>query len=139
MKNNYVFILDVNGERITTIVDSMINPVGEAALLAQAKEQYPDAAQYIYKADGDDMLDQFISGKIYKDGKMVDAPVIAPTAADIKVAKVADIKAKYNAKFTAYESALIRARLAGNDTAVSKIQAAYKSDLAAMAAEIKEV
>lgn len=139
MKNNYVFILNANGERITTIVDNMINPVGEAALLAQAKEQYPDAAAYIYKEDGDEMLDQFIGGKIYKNGKMVDAPVIAPTAADIKAAKVADIKVKYNTKFTAYESALIRARLAGNDTAVSKIQTAYKSDLAAMAAEIKEV
>lgn len=65
--------------------------------------------------------------------------VVEPTATEIKKTKVAEIKAKYEEKFKAYESALMRARLAGNDTSVTKLQAMYKSDMVAMIAEIKGV
>lgn len=49
--NNYIHVLDADGRRITSIVDNMIVPIGEEALLEQAKAQYPDAAQYIYMAE----------------------------------------------------------------------------------------
>lgn len=134
-KNKYIHIIDTEGKRITSIVDNMLKPIGEEALIKQAKEQYPNATQYIY--GNDDMLDEFLSGKIYVNGKFVDVPVVEPSATEIKKTKIAEIKAKYEKKLKAYESALMRARLAGNDEAVAKLQEVYKSDMAAMAAEIK--
>ena len=62
--NNYIHVLDADGRRITSIVDNMIVPIGEEALLKQAKEQYPDAAQYIY--GGDAMLMLFLMEKSIK-------------------------------------------------------------------------
>lgn len=71
--NNYIHVLDAEGNRITSIVDSNLFPLGEEALRKQAQEQFPDAAQYIY--GGDDMLDEFLAGKIYKNGVFEDKPV----------------------------------------------------------------
>ena len=71
--NNYIHVLDADGQRITSIVDSNLFPLGEEALRKQAQEQFPDAAQYIY--GGDDMLDEFLAGKLYKNGVFEDKPV----------------------------------------------------------------
>lgn len=134
--NRYLHILDKNGNRITSIVDNMLEPLGEDAIRVKAKKQFPEGSQYIY--GGDDMLDEFLAGKIYKNGKFVDVPVAEPSTAEIKKAKVAEIKAKYEEKFKLDESALVRARLAGNDKQVEVIQARYKSNMSMMAKEIKE-
>ena len=135
--NKYIHVLDLDGTRITSIVDNALNPIGEKRLRKQAQEQFPNAAQYIY--GGDDMLDEFLSGKIYKDGQFTEKPVVELSATDIKKAKVAAIKAKYEEKFKLDESALVRARLAGNDKAVATLQARYKANMLAMAQELKEV
>ena len=63
--NQYIFILNEMGERITSIVD---NTVTKEQLLTTAKEQWPDAADYIYSENGDNMLDEFMKGKFYVDG-----------------------------------------------------------------------
>jgi len=63
--NQYVFVLNEQGERITSFVDNMIS---KDELLATAKQEWPDAANYIYSEDGDNMLDEFMSGKFYVDG-----------------------------------------------------------------------
>lgn len=135
--NAYIHVLDADGVRITSIVDNMIFPIGEDALRKQAQKQFPNASQYLY--GGDDMLDEFLAGKIYKDGNFVDAPVVEPSAAEIKKQKTAEIKAKYEEKFKKDEAALVRARLAGNDKAVATLQARYKANMVAMAQELKEV
>lgn len=133
--NKYIFIINEKGERISSLVATKKRK-GDI-LLAYAKEQYPDAADYI---TGDDaMLDAFMAGKIYKDGDMVEQVQIEPSAADIKKAKIAEIKAKYEEKFKLDEAALVRARLAGNDKMIEQLQARYKTNMAAMAKEIKEV
>ncbi len=137
MINKYVHIIDENGVRITSIVDNMLQPVGEKELIKQAKEQYPNAAKYIY--GDDEMLDALVAGKIYKDGELVDAPLVEPTEAEVKKASIATIKQKYEEKFKSYESALMRARLAGNDATIAKLQELYKSDMAAMVKDMKEV
>ena len=41
-----------------------ITTVSEEQLLTTAKEQWPDAADYIYSGNGDNMLDEFMKGKI---------------------------------------------------------------------------
>lgn len=70
--NKYIHVLNADGVRITSIVDNTLDPVGEDALRKQAQEQFPNAAQYIY--GGDDMLDEFLAGKAYKDGKFIPQP-----------------------------------------------------------------
>lgn len=77
--NQYIFILNEMGERITSIVD---NTVTKEQLLTTAKEQWPDAADYIYSENGDNMLDEFMKGKFYVDGKFVEPQAKEPTKAE---------------------------------------------------------
>lgn len=133
MINKYVHIIDENGVRITSILDNMLQPVGEKELIKQAKEQYPNATQYIY--GNDDMLNQFLNGKIYKDGKFVDPPVIEyiPTKAE----KIAYIKKYYDERFATLDKALIRRRLINGD--ITDLQEQYKQLNLEMLAKIKAV
>lgn len=131
--NNYIHVLDAEGRRITSIVDSMLAPIGESALLEQAKAQYPDAAQYIY--GGDTMLDAFLDGKVYRNGIFEDAPVIEyiPT----KEEKINAIKAEYEPRFKTLEEAQRRLLLMGKPT--TAISAQYIKLNGEMVARIKEV
>lgn len=131
--NNYIHVLDAEGKRITSIVDNMLEPVGEETLLKQAKEQYPTANSYIY---GDDaMLDEFLNGKIYKDGMFEDAPVVEyiPT----KEEKINAIKGEYEPRFKTLEEAQRRLLLMGKPT--NAISAQYIKLNSEMVARIKEV
>ena len=109
--NNYIHIIDAEGKSITSIVDNMIEPIGEEALIKQAKEQYPNANQYIY--GNDEMLDEFLKGKIYKKGVFVDAPMFEyiPTKSE----KIAHIKKYYDERFATLDGALVRRRLINGD------------------------
>ena len=131
--NNYVHIVDKNGNRITSIVDNMLAPIGESALLEQAKSQYPDANLYIY---GDDtMLDEFIAGRIYKNGTFVEPPVVEyiPT----KEEKIAYIKKYYDERFATLDKALLRRQLINGD--ITDLQEQYKQLNLEMLAKIKAV
>ena len=131
--NNYIHIIDADGKRITSIVDNMLKPIGKEALIKQAKERYPNANQYMY--GNDDMLNQFLNGKIYKDGKFVDPPVIEyiPTKAE----KIAYIKKYYDERFAILDKALIRRRLINGD--ITDLQEQYKQLNLEMLAKIKAV
>ena len=131
--NNYIHVLDADGKRITSIVDNMLAPVGEAELLEQAKAQYPDAADYVY---GDDtMLDAFLDGKAYVNGEFVDIPVTEyePTKAE----RIAQIRKYYDERFATLDQALLRRRLA--NVPYDDLQAQFKKLNAEMVAKIKEV
>lgn len=131
--NNYIHVLDAEGRRITSIVDSMLAPIGENALLEQAKAQYPDAANYIY---GDDtMLDQFLNNKAYVNGTFIDIPVTEyePTKAE----RIAQIRKYYDERFTTLDQALLRRRLINSD--ISDLQEQYKKLNMEMLAKIKAV
>ena len=131
--NNYIHVLDANGKRITSIVDNMLAPVGEVALLEQAKIQYPDANEYIY---GDDtMLDAFLDGKAYVNGAFVDIPV--EVQEKTKVEKIAEIKAYYDKRFETLEQMVLRRRLSNGD--ISDLQEQYKKLNSEMLAKIKAV
>lgn len=131
--NNYIHVIDADGHRITSVVDSLLDPVGEEALLAKAKANYPDAAEYLY--GGDDILDQFIAGKIYKGGQFIDIPMVEyqPTKAE----RIADIKKYYDKRFDALDKAVLRRRLANTD--ISDLQMQYKTLQAEMVTKIKAV
>ena len=131
--NNYIHVIDADGKRITSIVDNMLAPIGESALLEQAKSQYPDAAQYVY---GDDaMLDEFLNGKIYKNGVFVDVPVTEYTPT--KAEKIAYIKKYYDERFATLDQALVRRRLINGD--ITDLQEQYKQLNIEMLAKIKGV
>ena len=131
--NKYIHILDADGKRITSIVDNIIEPIGETALREQAKSQYPNAAQYIY--GGDEMLDKFLNGKIYVDGQFVEPPVIEYT--QTKAEKIANIKKYYDERFATLDKALVRRQLINGD--ITDLQAQYKQLNLEMVAKIKGV
>lgn len=131
--NNYIHVIDADGYRITSVVDNMLAPIGEEALLAKAKADYPDAAEYLY--GGDEILDQFLAGKIYKGGQFVDAPVVEYTPT--KVERIADIKKYYDGRFATLEQMVLRRRLVGAD--ITDLQDQYKKLNQEMLAKIKEV
>lgn len=128
--NQYIFVLNEMGERITSYVD---NTVTQEQLLATAKQEYPNAADYVYSADGDSMLDEFMSGKLYVGGQFVVAPAHELT----KVEKIAEIRSYYNRRFETLDQALIRRRLANGD--ISDLQEQFKKINAEMITKIKAV
>lgn len=128
--NQYVFVLDAQGKRITSFVDNLVS---KDELLATAKQDYPDAADYIYSVDGDSMLDEFMKGKLYVGGQFVSAPVHELTKAE----KIAEIRAYYNGRFETLDQALIRRRLANGD--ISDLQEQFKKINTEMIAKIKAV
>lgn len=131
--NNYVHVLDVDGKRITSIVDDMRLPVGENELIEVAKNQYPDAEAYVY---GDDtMLEQFLNGKAYVNGEFVDIPLVPYELT--KTEKIADIKKYYDARFEKLEQMVLRRRLTNGD--ITDLQEQYKKLNQEMLMKIKAV
>lgn len=128
--NQYVFVLNEQGERITSFVDNMIS---KDELLATAKQEWPDAANYIYSEDGDNMLDEFMKGKFYVDGKFVEPQPKEPTKAE----KIAEIKNYYNGRFERLEQMLLRRRLINGD--ITDLQEQFKKLNQEMVLKIKAV
>lgn len=128
--NQYVFVLDTQGKCITSFVDNLVS---KDELMATAKQEYPNAADYIYSADGDGMLDEFMKGKLYVGGQFVSAPVHELTKAE----KIAEIRAYYNGRFETLDQALIRRRLANGD--ITDLQEQFKKINTEMIAKIKAV
>lgn len=128
--NQYVFVLNEMGERITSYVD---NTVTQEQLLATAKQEWPDAADYIYSADGDSMLDEFMKGKFYVDGKFIEPQAKEPTKAD----KIAEIRNYYNDRFETLEQMLLRRRLINGD--ITDLQEQFKKLNQEMVLKIKAV
>ena len=127
--NQYVFVLNEQGERIATLVDNLVS---KDELMSQAKMQFPNAS-YVYSSNGDNMLDAFMSGKVYVDGKFVEPQAKAPTKAE----QVAQIKDYYDKRFDALDKVALRRRLANAD--ITDLQTQYKTLQAEMVAKIKAV
>ena len=127
--NQYVFILNDKGERITSLCD---NTLSRDDIMAQAEHDYPNA-QYVYSADGDAMLDEFMSGKLYVNGEFVESAPYVPTKED----KINAIKAEYEPRFKTLEEAQRRLLLMGKPT--NAISAQYIKLNSEMVTRIKEV
>lgn len=127
--NQYVFILNDKGERITSLCD---NTLSRDEIMAQAEHDYPNA-QYVYSADGDSMLDEFMSGKLYVNGKFIEPDPYVPTKED----KINAIKAEYEPRFKTLEEAQRRLLLMGKPT--NAISTQYIKLNNEMVARIKEV
>ena len=127
--NQYVFILNDKGERITSLCD---NTLSRDDIMAQAVHDYPNA-QYVYSEDGDAMLDEFMEGKLYVNGKFVEPAPFIPTKED----KINAIKSEYEPRFKSLEEAQRRLLLMGKPTAA--ISAQYIKLNTEMVTRIKEV
>ena len=128
--NQYVFVLNEMGERITSYVD---NTVTQEQLLATAKQEWPDAADYIYSADGDSMLDEFMKGKLYVNGEFVTPQPKEPTKAE----QIAEIKNYYDKRFETLEQMVLRRRLINGD--ITDLQEQFKKLNQEMLLKIKAV
>lgn len=128
--NQYVFVLNEMGERITSFVD---NTVTQEQLLAVAKQEWPDADNYIYSADGDAMLDEFMKGKFYVNGQFIEPQAKEPTKAE----KIAEIRSYYNERFGTLEQMVLRRRLINGD--ISDLQEQFKKLNQEMVLKIKAV
>lgn len=128
--NQYVFVLNEQGERITSFVDNMIS---KDELLDHAKKEWPDAADYIYSSDGDAMLDEFMKGKFYVNGQFIEPQPKELTKAE----QIAEIKNYYDKRFDVLDKAVLRRRLANAD--IADLQTQYKTLQAEMVAKIKVV
>lgn len=127
--NQYVFILNAKGERITSLCD---NTLSRDDIMAQAEHDYPNA-QHVYSEDGDAWLDEFMNGKLYVDGKFVEPQPKELTKAE----QIAEIKNYYDKRFDALDKAVLRRRLANAD--IADLQTQYKTLQAEMITKIKEV
>nr|DAS12873.1 MAG TPA: hypothetical protein [Caudoviricetes sp.] len=128
--NQYVFVLNEMGERITSFVD---NTVTQEQLMATAKQEWPDAADYIYSADGDSMLDEFMAGKLYVNGEFVIPQPKEPTKAE----QIAEIRNYYNGRFETLEQMVLRRRLVNGD--ITDLQEQFKKLNQEMVLKIKAV
>lgn len=128
--NQYVFVLNEMGERITSFVD---NTVTQEQLMATAKQAWPDADNYIYSTDGDNMLDEFMQGKLYVDGKFVEPQPKEPTKAE----QIAEIRNYYNGRFETLEQMVLRRRLVNGD--ITDLQEQFKKLNQEMVLKIKAV
>lgn len=128
--NQYVFVLNEMGERITSFVD---NTATQEQLMATAKQEWPDAADYIYSADGDSMLDEFMRGKLYVNGEFVIPQPKEPTKAE----KIAEIRNYYNGRFETLEQMVLRRRLINGD--IADLQEQFKKLNQEMLLKIKAV
>lgn len=128
--NQYVFVLNEMGERITSFVD---NTVTQEQLMATAKQVWPDADNYIYSADGDSMLDEFMAGMLYVNGEFVIPQPKEPTKAE----QIAEIRNYYNGRFETLEQMVLRRRLINGD--ISDLQEQFKKLNQEMVLKIKAV
>lgn len=128
--NQYVFVLNEQGERITSFVDNMIS---KDELLDHAKKEWPDAADYVYSADGDSMLDEFMTGKLYVNGEFVIPQPKEPTKAE----QIAEIRNYYNGRFETLEQMVLRRRLINGD--ITDLQEQFKKLNQEMVLKIKAV
>ena len=128
--NQYVFVLNEMGERITSFVDNLIS---KDELLDHAKKEWPDAEDYIYSADGDSMLDEFMKGKLYVNGEFVTPQPKEPTKAE----QIAEIRNYYDKRFETLEQMVLRRRLINGD--ITDLQEQFKKLNQEMVLKIKAV
>lgn len=120
MKIRSVFVIDTDGYRITTIAD---NHKSKNELMKIAKEgNFDGAIDYIYMDDGLEMMHAFEAGKIYKNGKMIDAPIIEPTKEELRERDLSMLENEYNAAVKDLSDAFMIARLKGDTVAEESIQ-----------------
>lgn len=129
--NNYIHIIDTEGKHITSIVIDILTKKEKA--LERAKSIAPDC---IYIDGGDDMLDEFLSGKIYKEGKFVDPPPYVPSDIELKEQEISELNEEFKTAEEECLEAMRKALLLSDTSLQSEIQTDYKDLLASYTDEV---
>lgn len=132
MNNDYIFVLNAKGLRVTTYLVGLHGDT-EESVLNFAKMQYPN---HTYLVGNQDMQTEFVANnKCYINGTFIDyvPEPVAPTKAE----RIAEIKAYYDKRFETLEQTLARRTLSG--TSVADLQEQYKKLQQEMMTKIKEV
>lgn len=104
MINSYVFIVNQEtGQRETSFLIGVHGDDYDACL-ARANEEYPGL---LYFQGGDDDLEKFMNGKLYKNGAFVDPE--PPTPEEMQAKKLAALDAEYMAILGDYDAQIMRA------------------------------
>lgn len=131
MNNDYIFVLDEKGLRVTTYLVGLHGDT-EESVLNFAKMQYPN---HTYLVGNQDMQNEFYNNKCYINGNFIDyvPEPVAPTKAE----RITEIKAYYDKRFETLEQTLARRTLSG--ASVADLQEQYKKLTQEMVTKIKEV
>ena len=131
MENQYVFILDEKGTRVTSLLIGVHGDTEEACMEI-AKRDYPD---HTYVTGGDDMQSQFVDYKCYIDGKFVEyvPEVIEPTKKD----KIEALKKEAEVERDRIKDAFAVRQLKGLDT--DDLVKAFKAIDIDLAKKIREL
>lgn len=131
MNNDYIFVLNEKGLRVTTYLVGLHGDT-EESVLSFAKMQYPN---HTYLVGNQDMQNEFYNNKCYINDKFIDyvPEPVAPTKAE----RIAEIKVYYDKRFETLEQTLARRTLSG--ASVADLQEQYKKLTQEMITKIKEV
>lgn len=131
MENQYVFILDDKGTRITSLLIG-VHAESEEACLELAKKEYPD---HTYVTGGDDMQAQFIDYKCYVNGEFIDyvPEVVEPSKKD----KIEALKKEAEAERDKLKEVFLTKQMKGLPT--DDIKAQFKQIDADLIKKIKEL
>ena len=134
---DYLIRFDGDGRRQETYADGVHYDINPDGTITDGSVVVADLLAQGYVWVDDDEYVEYLNGKVRgADGKPTEYVAPEPTEAEKKAAKSTAIKTKYNAQIDALVTARVKAAMMGADT--SKLDAQYKSILAAMATEIKE-
>ena len=131
MNNNYIFVLNEKGLRVTTYLVGLHGDT-EESVLNFAKMQYPN---HTYLVGNQDMQNEFYNNKCYLNGNFIDyvpEPVVLT-----KAEKIEEIKIYYDKRFETLEQTLARRTLSG--ASVEDLKTQYKNLQHEMMTKIKEV
>ena len=131
MENKYVFILDQKGMRITSLLIG-VHADTEEKCLELAKKEYPESS---YLVGGQDMQDQFISGKVYTNGAFTEpeVEVVEPTKKD----KIEALKKEAEAEREKLKEVFLTKQMKG--LATDDIKAKFKQIDVDLINKIKEL
>ena len=131
MVNQYVFILNEKGERITSLLIG-VHADTEEQCLELAKKEYPESS---YLVGGQDMQDQFISGKVYTNGAFTEpeVEVVEPTKKD----KIEALKKEAEAEREKLKEVFLTKQMKG--LATDDIKAKFKQIDVDLINKIKEL
>ena len=131
MDNNYIFILDEKGARITSLLIG-VHADTEEACLEMAKRDYPN---HTYVTGGDDMQAQFVDYKCYVNGEFVDyvPEVVEPSKKD----KIEALKKEAEAEREKLKEVFLTKQMKGLST--DDIKAQFKQIDVDLIKKIKEL
>lgn len=128
MDNQYLILLDKEGQRITSLLLGIHGQTMDE--LKEIAKTYNPAT--LLEAD-ESMQQQFVAGKLYVDGKFIDPKPYEPTKADKRNAIIRE----YEPKLERLRQAMMSRQAMGED--VKTIQEAYKALIEEQKTKLKEV